>query len=234
MIGPISRERFEKRYMPKIPNPDLVARHWFENTVDQTLGYVAYNQPADSWVAIVLKKRRGHFRVWRQTTSLVSEKEAIGALRHLFELTDRGYSEKSAEEEFFAKPNGKQEFMVVTDFGFDPSYDRATKAKLDAPLSAIAQKYFARIFPSLQAHLRANPGQKSAISMQGFPTPFEVGGAPVLGLFYITTDRVRPDEIRVYAGNEGFINSKHKEVLQHWEKLKATPGIRMLTMEGNL
>lgn len=104
MIGPISRERFEKRFPGGIPNPEISLRRWFENSADKTLGFVAIDREIQSWAAGILKRRHGQYQVWRQAAGLGSEREAIDVLFRLFGLTDKGYRELLAEKEFFGWP----------------------------------------------------------------------------------------------------------------------------------
>lgn len=234
MIHSISRDRFERQYQAKIPNPEISARHWFEDTVNRILGFVAFNQSMRDWVVIILKKHRGQYRVWRHSTMIASEREALDSLLQLFGLTDRGYREALAEREFLTKPGGQMEFVAISDWAYDPSYDQATKAQLDGPLTILAQEHFAQMFPQLQMQLRNSPGQKSAVSIQAFPTSHTVLGTPVLGMFCLVIGlNAEPSEIRIYVGSKNYIEQERNLIVQHWQEIESKPGVRMQWMEGH-
>jgi hypothetical protein len=233
MIGPISRARFEKRFPGGIPNPEIVLRHWFENSTDKTLGFVALNLSLQTWAAAVLKRHHGQYRVWRQTAALETEREAVDALFQLFGLTDRGYRETLAEREFFGQAGGRKEFIVHSEWGFDPGYDAETRGRLEAPIEAITQELFREIYPRLRPHLEANPGQKSTLSIQVFPTPLVALNAPVLGLFYWTAGlNTGPSQVQISVGRQSYIEAEHGRIIQHWRELGSRPGARMLVVEG--
>jgi hypothetical protein len=234
MIGPISRERFERRFPGGIPNPAIVVQRRYENSADKTLGFVALHKETQSWAAAVLKKKRGQFEITRQATALTSEREAVDALLQLFGLTDRGYREKIAEREFFERPDDKLEFLINTQWGFDPGYDQATKDRLDAPIEALTRKYFAEFYPELLGRLEAEPEQKSACSLQAFLTPCEALGAPVLGMIYLVAGRGSDPYLRIYVGREGFIEQAHNKVVEHLQTLANKPGAvtRAMILEG--
>ena len=226
VIGRISQARFEKRCQSQIPSPEISPRHWFENSSDRTLGLVVF-YPPQLWGAAVFKKRRGHYQVWRQATTLSSEREAVDTLLQLFGLTNRGYREALAEREFFTEPRGRMEFLLNSSWKFDPGYTAEIKTELDAPVTAITQKCFTEIYPWLQAQLRSEPGQKSASSLQGFTTPCTAMGARVVGLFCLVVTLDGPDEIRIVVGREAFIEAERERIVRYWNELGKKPGVNV-------
>ena len=234
MIGPISQERFERKFPGGVPNSDISIRRWFENSADRTLGFVAYRQKLQSWAAGILKKRKGQYEVWRQAAGLAGEREAVDALLRLFGLTDRGYRELLAEREFLGRPDGKMEFLIHAQWGFDPAYDQTTRDELDAPIEALVEKYFSQFYPELLSRLKAEPGQKSACSLQAFVTPHEVLGAPVFGMIYLVAGRDADPYLRVYVGRQEFIEERHNKVVEHLQTLGNRPGavMRAILTEG--
>jgi hypothetical protein len=233
MIVPISRERFERFYRPEIPNPDIVFQHRFENTEDKTLGFVAFHQKRESWMAVILKKRRGHYKNWRQAVALATEQEALNALLQLFGLTDRGYQETLAERALFGSPKEKVEFLALSEWKFDPGYDEATRARLDGPLTELVQAYFARAYPALQDNLRCHPTQKSALSLKRFPTDLSVSGEPVWVMAALIVEpNSEPQEFRIYVGRAEFIATEQTRIFQFWKELSRKPGVEMQITEG--
>ena len=229
MIGPISRERFEKRFPGGIPNPEVSLRQWFESSAGE-LGFVAINRETQTWAAGVLRKKRGQFEITRQTAALGSEREAVDVLFQLFGLSDRGYREMLAEKEFCGKPGDRMEFLIHSQWGFDPEYNQATRDQLDAPIEALIKKYFSKFYPELLAKLEAEPEQKSACSLQAFVTPCEALGLPVLGMIYLIIGRGSDPYLRVYAGRQEFIEQAHIQVIEHLQMLGNRPGAVMRTL----
>lgn len=124
------------------------------------------------------------------------------------------------------------EFLINTQWEYDPAYDQATKARLYAPIESITRELFREIYPKLQAHLETQPRQKSASSVQAFPTAHVALNATVLGMFSIVVGRNTPHEILIFVGREAFIEAERGRIVQHWREIAARPGMRMLAVEG--
>jgi hypothetical protein len=126
--------------------------------------------------------------------------------------------------------------LVLSEWFFEKSYDKATVQLLEAELVEPITKWLVDTEAEMRNHFAKHPEKKSCTSMQATTLNYNHRNQPVFCLHLLTLCRDNPDpeQCAIFVGTKEFILAKRKYLMDQFEDHLSAPGVEGVMVEQDL